>query len=108
VRHLPRVNPREYYTLPPGDKALLLTYLCDELLQTSTVRNELDTREGLVGDDGDDDDGGGGGVGAVALHVSLRVGTSVEVFGVEEGLHGSWYSAVVVAATVGRCSLKPF
>jgi len=62
-RHVPRVSPRccEYYALPPADKVALLTYLCDELLTTAAVRNELDTREGL--DLGAGTDGMGGMVG---------------------------------------------
>ena len=117
VRHLPAVNPREYYTLPSSDKVALLTYLCDELLQTAAVRNELDTREGLDLDGGLEDEdweggggGGGGGragaPGAAAAGPTGRVGVAVEVFGVEEGLQGSWYSAVVVAATANRIRVR--
>jgi hypothetical protein len=35
-----------------------------------------------------------------------RVGASVEVLGVEGGLQGSWYSAVVVAATPVRLRVR--
>jgi hypothetical protein len=43
---------------------------------------------------------------AAAAGPTARVGVSVEVFGVEAGLQGSWYSAVVVAATAGRIRVR--
>ena len=34
------------------------------------------------------------------------VGAEVEVFGTEDGLRGSWYSATVVAATADRLRVR--
>jgi hypothetical protein len=100
---------REASALPPADKLALLTFLCDQLLDTRVIRTEMELRVSLLaGADGDDDADVAPAASRVhpAMAVFTRPGAAVEVRGVERGLRGSWYAGAVLAASPDGASVR--
>ena len=87
-----------YYGTSIFEKIELLQFLLDETLNTNVIRNEIETREVLL-EAGEFQVANGG-------LLTSKIGALIEVYGVDPGFRGSWYSGVVIAAAGDRIRVR--
>ncbi|KAK3271151.1 hypothetical protein CYMTET_20483 [Cymbomonas tetramitiformis] len=97
----------EYYLLPVEVKLRVLSFLTDELTQTGLIKSEIETRLGLQEKEEDHELEDGADEPKKHLRDSLkRLGTSVEVLALEDGLMGCRFVGRVIASTADSVRVR--